>query len=288
MQLTIGIVNWNTAEHLKKCLNSIFKSKTHFQYEVYIVDNNSSDNSFEIISRYKKVKLIQNKENIGMAASLNQIIKATDSEYLLFLHPDTEISEDTIEKMLKFLNKYPLIGIAGPKLVYPNNKIFYSCHKFPTIINLIKDEIGLNGVYMRKANHNKIQKVDIIASAAIFIRRHLFGEIGLLDERFTNWCAEWDFAYKAKEKGHARVYAPITKVIHYEIMSDTNLEYKKHSYPIANIMLERLLLFYKKHYSWISMMLLKKLTILRLIIKSIIYPKRFRDYWKAIKFTISY
>lgn len=288
MNLIIGIVNWNTANHLDKCLNSIFKSKTKYKYKVYVVDNNSEDNSLEIVKKYKKVKLIQNKENIGMAASLNQIINISKSNYLLFLHPDTEISKDTIEKMLKFLNKYPQIAIAGPKLIYPNNKIFYSCHKFPTIKNLIKESIGLNGVYMRKTNHNKIQKVDIIASASIFIKSNLFKKIGLFDEKFTNWCSEWDLAYRAKQKKEIIVYAPITTVIHYEIMSDTNLKYKKHSYPIADKMIERLLLFYKKHYSWIWLIQLKKIIIGTFVLKSIRYPSRIKDYWKAIKTTITF
>lgn len=289
MDLTIGIVNWNTAYHLDKCLNSIFKSQTQYKYQVYVVDNNSEDNSLKIIKRYKKIKLIQNKENIGMAASLNQIIKQTNSEYLLFLHPDTEISQDTIQKILDFMHIHPQIGIAGPKLVYPNNKIFLSCHMFPTITALLKENLGLNGLYMRKANHNKIQSVDIIASACIFIRYSALQQIGLFDEKFTNWMSEWDLAYRLKKQTKQKiVYAPITNVIHYETMSNTNLEYKKHSYPIADKMIQKLLLFYKKHYSWFWLIQLKKFIIWSFILKSIGHPSRARHYRKAIKTTITF
>jgi len=287
MDLTIALVNYNTAHHLKKCLDSIAESKTSYKYQIYVIDNNSSDNSIDVAKQYKNINLIQNKDNPGMAASLNHVLKTTNSEYYLFLHPDTEIERNTIQTMIDFLHKYPTIAIAGPKLIYPNNKIFLSCHKFPTITNLIKEKLGLNGVYMRKANHTKIQEVDIIASACMFIRKTAINN-QLFDDKFTNWCAEWDLAYQLKQEKRKIVYAPITTVIHYEAMSETDLEYKKHSYPIAEIMLERLLLFYKKHYSSLATIQLKFLTITTLILQSIRHPTRTKHYFKAIKKAITY
>ncbi len=288
-KLVIGIVNWNTANLLDRCLASVFGSKTDFTYRVIVVDNASDDDSLNIIKKYKKVKLLQNKENLGMAASLNQIINCSKSEYLLFLHPDTEISKDTLQNMLKFMDSYPKISVAGPKLIYPNGKIFLSCHKFPTLINLLKEAQGLNGVYMRWADHNRIQCVDIIASACFFLRRDTLESVGLFDEKFTNWMSEWDLCYRLKEstdKLHKIIYAPISTVTHYEGMSDTSLEYKKHSYPIANLMLERLLMFHKKHYSKPNVYALRIFSLITLTLKSVRYfydRKRIRGYFEAIK-----
>ncbi len=288
-KLAIGIVNWNTASLLDKCLASVFGSKTGFSYKVFVVDNDSDDNSLSVIKKYKKAKLLRNKKNLGMAASLNQIINCSTSEYLLFLHPDTEIDRNTIQNMLKFMDSYPKISVAGPRLVYPNNKIFLSCHKFPTLINLLKEAQGLNGVYMRWANHDKIQCVDIIASACFFLRRSVLESAGLFDEKFTNWMSEWDLCYRLKEstdKPHKIVYAPISTVTHYEGMSDTSLEYKKHSYHIANLMVERLLMFYKKHYSILDVYALKLLSLAMLTLKSARYfycRERASGYFEACK-----
>ncbi|MFA5142301.1 MAG: glycosyltransferase family 2 protein [Candidatus Woesearchaeota archaeon] len=261
MNLTIGIVNWNTGNLLDKCLKSVFDSKTDYSYQVNVVDNNSDDDSLQIIKRDKRIKCLLNKDNNGMAASLNQIIKSTESEFLLFLHPDTEISPDTIQKMIDFMKRNPDISVCGPRLIYPNGQIFLSCHRFPTLIALLKESIGLNGVYMRKADYSKIQSVDIIASACLFIRRNTLLKTGLLDERFTNWMAEWDLCYRIKKLKNGKIiYAPISKVIHYEGMSDTTLKYKKHSFHIADLMTASLLLFYKKHYSKFELYLLKIFT----------------------------
>lgn len=293
-KLAIGIINWNTANLLNKCLTSISNSKTDFSYKVFVVDNNSDDNSLSVIKTYKKVRLLQNKENLGMAASLNQIINCSDSEYLLFLHPDTEIGKNTIQNMLKFMDSYPKISVAGPKLVYPNNKIFLSCHKFPTLINLLKEAQGLNGVYMRWADHSKIQCVDIIASACFFLRRDTLKSVGLFDEKFTNWMSEWDLCYRiteSNEKMYKIVYAPISTVIHHEGMSETYLEYKKHSYPIANLMLERLLMFYEKHYSKSSIYALRIFSLTILALKSARYlydKKRIKGYFEAVKMIFQY
>jgi GT2 family glycosyltransferase len=290
MDLTICIVNWNTANLLDKCLSSIYSSVTRYQYEIYVVDNNSNDDSLQIVRRYKKVKLMQNKENCGMAASLNQIISKSSkskSKYLLFLHPDTEIGKDTIETMLYFMEKNPDIAVTGPRLVYPNDKIFLSCHKFPTISALLMESLNLNGVYMKRADHTKIQKVDIIASACLFMRRKIMEDIGLFDERFTNWMAEWDLCYRIKHKKAGKiVYAPISRVIHYEGMSDTTLKYKKYSFYIANLMLANLILFYKKHYSQIELFLLKVFSDLNLSLKLVrwFYSKERREgYLKGIR-----
>jgi len=291
MDLSIGIVNWNTANLLDKCLKSVFTSKTNYSYQVHVIDNNSDDNSLSILKKYKKAKCVVNKANSGMAASLNQIIKSTESEFLLFLHPDTEISPDTIQKMIDFMKRNPQVSVCGPKLVYPNNKIFLSCHKFPTLFALLKESIGLNGVYMRKADHSKTQSVDIIASACFFIRRDALKSAGLLDERFTNWMAEWDLCYRIKKMKIGKVvYAPISKVIHYEGMSNTSLAYKKNSYPIADLMLTSLLLFYRKHYSRMKLYLLKMFILSNLGLKYIRWcydPERRIGYLKGIKTIIS-
>lgn len=308
LKLTIGIVNWNTKDLLSGCLNSIFKQKTNYKYKVIVVDNNSIDGTIELIKKNKKIKLIINEENLGMAYGLNQIISKSNSEYFLFLHPDTKLNPNTLENMIAYLDKNHEIGIAGCKLIYPNGKNFASAHKFPTLSALALESLpmpkkvartlNIHGLYMKTMNYDKTQNVDIIASACIFIRKKCFEDIGFFDERFTNWIAEWDLCKRAKDKGWKIKYVPIAEVVHYEGQSEINgneLEYKKYAYLIADRMLNSLFLFYKKHYPKM-LPLLKTATIFGLLGKSLLYtpfiayPKKSKDakarinnYFRTIK-----
>src|SRR3989344_2278413 len=112
LDLSIIIVNYNTKEFLKRCINSIIENVKGVSYEIIIVDNASSDGSPSEISRLRQdfggqanIKAILNKENVGFSKANNIGIKASDknSKYVLFLNPDTVVQNQTIEQMLKFM-----------------------------------------------------------------------------------------------------------------------------------------------------------------------------------------
>ena len=105
ISLSIVIVNWNAQNYLAKCLNSLrINASNKIDLEIIVVDNNSSDDSVSMIKeRYKEVKLIENKENLGFAKANNQAIKRATGDYILLLNPDTEIYPDSINRMAAFL-----------------------------------------------------------------------------------------------------------------------------------------------------------------------------------------
>ncbi len=276
-KLVIGIVNWNTKELLEQCLLSIKEQKTSFSFSCVVVDNASSDASAEFVKKkFPHVALIQNKENKGMAAGLNQIIKKYPAEYYLFLHPDTRLEKDVLQKMLSYMDAHLDVGVVGPHLLYPNGEHFSSFHRFPTLPALlwealpIAQRFGLHGVYLRDMDYMKEQNVDIIASACFFVRKKCLEYVDLFDEQFTNWMAEWDFCMRAKKQHWKICYVPLAEVIHYERQADTHLRYKLHSYVIADKMLSSLFLFYWKHYSFVSLCALKGAVIGGLLGKSLL------------------
>lgn len=272
-KLVIGIVNWNTKDLLEQCLLSINDQKTNFLFTTVVVDNASSDGSSDMVKKkFHLVQLIQSKENIGMAAGLNQIIKKKRAEYLLFLHPDTKLEKDVLQKMISYMDIHLDVGVVGPHLVYPNEKDFASAHRFPRFSALFFEMFSLpRGVYLHDMNYAKEQDVDIIASACFFVRKRCFDYAGLFDERFTNWMAEWDLCKRLKNGQWKIRYVPLAKVIHYEGQANSTLEYKKYSYVIADKMLGSLFLFYQKHYSWLSLVVLKGAVFLGLLGKCLLY-----------------
>lgn len=286
--LVIGIVNWNTCDLVKECLTSIYMQKTKYSFCVVVVDNNSDDGSQNLIEKkFPEVLLLKNKENIGMAAGLNQIIKKCKGDYYLFLHPDTILKENVLQNMIDYLEKNKNIGVAGCKLIYPNGSNFASAHKFPTLKALmlqtlplpkgIAQKFDLYGVYMQKMDYGKIQEVDIIASACFFIRNDCLNH-ELFDERFTNWMSEWDLCMRIKQNGGWKIlYVPNAEVVHFEgqsVVKGEQMEYKSHAYVIGDRIFDSLLLFYKKYYPE-SVVLLKAISVAGMLGKSLRYLPMF-------------
>ncbi len=113
MDLSIIIVNWNTKRLLDECLSSIYRETQKINFEIFVVDNLSSDGSAQMVrekylparafgsGRWQagpQVKLIENKENRGFAAANNQALKGASGRYILFLNPDTIIIENALDK----------------------------------------------------------------------------------------------------------------------------------------------------------------------------------------------
>jgi GT2 family glycosyltransferase len=117
------IVNWNTREHLRRCLQALQRCPQPPDLEVIVVDNASSDGSAEMVRReFPQVRLIANDRNLGYAAANNQAAKVAQGRYLLLLNPDAEVTDDAIAKLIAFAETHPEAGAVTPKLVYPDGR----------------------------------------------------------------------------------------------------------------------------------------------------------------------
>jgi len=289
--LSIIIINYNMKDMLEDSLSSIFKNNVDFR--VIVFDNNSSDNSVKMLkNKFPYVKLIESKKNIGMAKAINRILRLIKTELVLIMHPDTIVKENTLSEMVKFMEK---ADIAGCRLVYPNGKLFLSCHRFPLIKRIIYEKIPffrkfLPGLYMRDFNYSEIRKVDIIASAFFMFRKELIDKIGYFDEDFTNWVSEWDFCYRAKN--YRKMFNPDVEAVHYEGQSKITkgMEYKRYAYAKADIQLKALFFFYKKHYpgELSKLRMFSKLLLRLKILKHFFNKERKEAYKKTINAIDSY
>ncbi len=176
-KLSIIIVNWNTGQQLKNCLESIAKAKKdNFELvKVIVVDNASSDDSISKIDGIIDfhLEIINNSENRGFAAACNQGTKNIYDDYLLFLNPDTILSEDSLLKSVAFLEKKnnENVGIVGIQLTDVKNKIQRTCARFPTSLRFINKIFGIDillpnkGVHMNDWDHNNDSIVDHVMGA---------------------------------------------------------------------------------------------------------------------------
>ena len=116
--LSIIIVNYNVEYFLEQCLNSVFNALTGINAEIFVVDNNSVDNSIDMVkAKFPGVKCIENKINVGFSKANNQAIQESNSEFVLLLNPDTVVEESTFRKVIDFMVNHPDAGGLGVRMV---------------------------------------------------------------------------------------------------------------------------------------------------------------------------
>jgi GT2 family glycosyltransferase len=264
MNLTIIIVTWNSEEFIRNCLDSIFLSQANFSSEVIVVDNNSSDETAKIVEQlYPQVNLIQNKENLGYAKGNNQGIEQSRGEYILLLNPDTQLLEDSLSLMYRFMEENPSIGALGPKLLNPDRTVQPSCREFPTFSTLIWEFSGISRLFPKSRvfgrwrmgyfDFDKQREVDQPMASCLMLRRAALEDVGIFDESFAMFFNDVDLCYRIKKRGWKIFFYPEAKVIHHKGASTRKAKarmiwlshfafykfFKKHKTGLAN----RLLLF---------------------------------------------
>lgn len=248
--LTIAIVNWNLKDGLDKCLESIYKNKPKTNFEVYVVDNNSTDESTQMIkTKYPQVKLIENKENVYNLKANNYVIKLVidKSKYFMILNNDTIIINNAIQKMIDFMEKNPQIGILGCRLVDKHNKLRMDCGKFPVLKTLFEEYfLSIVRNYPQETYKESFEP-DVVCSCAILVKMEAIKKVGLMDERYTMYCDEVDWCYRMKKKGFKIFYFNEAVICHYGGESSKDkLSFLKKKLDKSRI------LFFKIHYGKIK------------------------------------
>jgi len=133
MKLSIIIVSWKVKDLLQENLEAIFRSQIDFDWEIFVVDNNSGDGTTEMVKRkFPRVNLIANQENLGFARANNQAIKKARGDYILLLNPDMRVFPDTLANMISWADKHPEAGVAGCHLINKKGETVPQARNFPT------------------------------------------------------------------------------------------------------------------------------------------------------------
>ena len=183
---SIIIINYNTCELTTKCIESIYQHlKNKVGYEIICFDNNSSDNSVEAIeSRYPKVALIKNKENIGFGRANNYCFKLAKGKNILLLNTDSYLIDDSIIRMMEFLRSRRDIAVVGGALIYPEGGMQINFGKFPTFIFNNYYSRFIHKIAFKLWSLKNPLEVDYISGAYFLIKKEILDEVGYFDERF--------------------------------------------------------------------------------------------------------
>ncbi len=255
MKLSVVIVNYNVAMFLEQCLISVNKAGQDIDFEIFVVDNASVDHSVEMLrSRFPEVNLIENSKNIGFGKANNQAIRLCKGEFILLLNPDTVLQEDTLNKCISHMNKHPECGALGVYMLdgqgnyLPESKrglpiprtAFF---KISGLNKLFPKSKILNHYYLGHLDHNKNQKIEILAGAFMFIRKSTIETVGDFDEQFFMYGEDIDLSYRILQASFENHYLAETRIIHYKGEST-----KKGSLNYVFVFYQAMALFAQKHF----------------------------------------
>ena len=251
-KLTVVIVSYNVREYLVQCIESVHKAMEGLDGEIVVVDNCSKDDTVSYLQSHDMdVRLIANKENVGFARANNQAIRASESEYVLLLNPDTVVYEQTIRSCVDFMDAHPEAGGAGVRmLTREGNPAPESRRAIPTPWVAMLKMLGFTRrYYMSKLPWDEPCQIEVVSGAYCLLRRQALDQIGLLDEDYFMYGEDIDLSYRMLHGGWQNWYLPYD-IIHYKGEST-----QKSSFRYVHVFYQAMLIFFRKHYSHLSFLL---------------------------------
>jgi GT2 family glycosyltransferase len=220
--ISIIIVSWNTAWFLENCLASILANPPTSQFENWVVDNASTDDSPRMVREiFPQVHLVENRENVGFARANNQAIQRCTGKYILLLNPDTLVASGALQALVDFLDEHPEAGAAGARILNPDCSLQISSHPRPTLSRELwrlfhLDSLSPYAEYpVTKWETNQAQEVDVLIGACLLLRKEVLDQVGFLDEEYFMYSEEVDLCYRIQRAGWRLFWVPQAEVVHF-------------------------------------------------------------------------
>ncbi len=219
MDLSIVIVNWNTRDLLTQCLDSIYGNPPQRSFQVWVIDNNSSDASSAMVrERFPRANLIANDTNVGFARANNQGIRQSTGQLVLLLNSDTRVHPGALDRLVDYMEDHPKVGVAGVRLLNLDGSIQYYPTSLPRLSNQLAMLWYLPGrrefLTGRTGQHEPCE-VDRVKGACLAVRHEVLDQIGLMDEGLFLYAEEDDICQRARQAGWKIVFLPSVLVTHY-------------------------------------------------------------------------
>ena len=255
LDISIIIVSYNVRYFLDQCLRSVLQATTGLDAEVWVVDNNSRDNSVaHVQAHFPEVHLIANPDNPGFSRANNQAIALAQGRYILLLNPDTVVLPDALCLALAYLDQHPGVGGLGVKMFdgqgryAPESKrglptLRVAAYKMLGLSALLPQHKHFGQYYMSYLSANETQEVEVLSGACMFIRKQVLDVIGGLDERFFMYGEDIDLSYRITQAGYRNVFFPAAQIVHYKGEST-----RKASVKYVYTFYRAMALFARKHF----------------------------------------
>lgn len=222
MDLSIIIVNWNTRDMLRDCLNSVYDGLGELDAEIIVVDNASTDGSVDMVmDAFPTVRLLANTQNRGFAAANNQGFALARGRHVLLLNSDCLVLGQVLPAMVAWMDAHPAAGVMGPRILNTDGTMQVSSTGFPTLPRLLAQTLGLtrfkafDGYRMERWDRREERQVEVISGCCMLVRKKAMDRVGVLDEAFFFYGEETDWCRRFAKAGWDVVFSPVGEVVHF-------------------------------------------------------------------------
>lgn len=226
MDVSILVVAWNVRELLQNCLESVYQGTRDIEFEVIYVDNGSTDGSVEMVrEKFPKVRILENKENLGFIRANNQAIEVARGRYVLLLNSDTLVLENVIGKTVAFADQNPKAAVVGCRVLNPDRTLQRNCFRFYSTLNMLLDALFLRSLFPRHPlfgrklygdwKFDSVREVDVVVGCYSLVRMEAIRQVGVMDEIFFVYGDDIDWCYRFVKAGWKVMFAPVGEIIHY-------------------------------------------------------------------------
>lgn len=256
VRLSVVIVNYNVEYFLEQCLYSVVRATRYLQAEIFVVDNASVDGSVQMVkTKFPQVILMENKKNVGFSRANNQAIRQSTGDYVLLLNPDTLVEEDTLTKVVDFMDAHADAGGLGVKMIDGKGRFLPESKRgLPTPAVAFYKIFGLSSLFPKSKrfgryhlgylSNDQTHQVEILSGAFMLLRKATLDKTGLLDEDFFMYGEDIDLSWRIIQSGYRNYYYPHTRIIHYKGEST-----KKSSVNYVFVFYNAMVIFARKHFS---------------------------------------
>ena len=272
--VSVIIVNWNTRQLLGQCLDTLCENMNGLDYDVWVVDNASSDDSVPFLrSHHPWVHVVESDRNLGFAGANNLAMHLSSGRYMLLLNSDAFVTPDAVTSLIRCADADVQSGIVGACLLNPDGTFQASHTPFPS---LGREWLILTGLgrklfgehYPSRGPEDGIgrQRVDYVEGACLLVRRTAFEQVGGMDEGYFMYAEEVDWCFSMKAAGWQVWYEPAAKVTHIGGASSTGRRTRRE----ADLYRSRIR-FFRKHKGDLAANILKMEILGLTAIKNVVH-----------------
>lgn len=231
--VSVVIPVYNQFYYTYNCLRSIIKYTKSIPYEVILADDCSTDLTKDIEKIVENIIVVRNSENMRFLRNCNHAVEYAKGNYVFLLNNDTQVQDNWLDSLVDLMENDEKIGMTGSMLLYPDGVL----QEAGGIV--WRDGSAWNYGHKKgplEPEYNYVKETDYISGAAIMIRKSLWEEIGGFDDRFAPaYYEDTDLAFEVRNRGYKVVYQPLSKVVHFEGMSNgTDLSSGQKKYQVMN------------------------------------------------------
>lgn len=273
VDFSVIIVNYNSDNLLKRCLESIYEFVKVVTFEIIVIDNASTDDSIKTVKNdYSQVLIVENPENTGYSHAVNCGLERANGTYCVIMNPDTELTSDIFSPVYRFFQSNTNIGAVGAIQIFSDGAAQRSFFRFPSLLGRIAYFTGINRIvnaeslkkYKAKDTGDGHIYVDVVGGAFLIVNREIMVSIGGFDPDYFLYHEEADFCYRLNKAGFQNVIIPGLKIVHHgknDETPDNPLVYHHRN--------RSLLIYFYKNHTRLSLWLLLSMNIFFLALKFI-------------------